>query len=354
MEGQEENVPKKRSPKKGRSRSRSAKKEALKKETPKDEVLKEQGGVPNDKDSKSESPKDKVPEKFWKPDYTVIILAAVLGALITVFLPYVLPPPSPPDRPFKALQPDTTGTEIPPLTPKLHEVYQQAITLWRDSAYPDALKKLDTLISLRPDYVDAYIIRGRIYLENLKQYQNAEVEFKNGLKRDPHNKYLLYDLGLTYYYLGNIKQAIDWNQKALNQDPDLIVAIYNHAIYNVDYGEKHKDDSYYFKAIELYENVIKRDMDFSVSSMFNLAALYARLAKQEKDKNIKDQYVKKAVGLLDTAIEKDTEKGPEQGLQRLKKATGEIPVQYGEDLEAIRHYADYKRMIAKWMDRFRF
>jgi len=68
-------------------------------------------------------------------------------------------------------------------------------------------------------------MKGRIYLENLKLYQNALDEFKKELEKDPYNKYLLYDLGLTYYYLGDLKQAKEWNQKALDIDPDLIIAI---------------------------------------------------------------------------------------------------------------------------------
>jgi tetratricopeptide (TPR) repeat protein len=279
-------------------------------------------------------------KKYLKFFWIALAIVPILVALISI-LPELIgfgvrtPPP---------IHPNAIGVAILPLSPQEKELYDQAVNLWRDGIYTDALRKLDKLISMRPDYVDAYIVRGRIYLEKLKQYQNAKGEFKSGLAKDPHNKYLLYDLGLTYYYMGDFNQAIQFNDSALAQDPDLIIAIYNHAIYHVEYGEKSKDTSYYRKAIGLYENVIARDREFTVSAMFNLAALYARLTKQEKDKNTKDQYVKKAVELLDRAIDRE-------GCERLKKVTGEIHVQYGEDLEAIRHDPDYKRMIEKWWDR---
>jgi tetratricopeptide (TPR) repeat protein len=79
--------------------------------------------------------------------------------------------------------------------------------------------------SHRPDHINAFIMKERINLENLKLYQNALDEFKKALEKDPYNKYLLYDLGLTYYYLGDIKQAKEWNQKALGIDRDLIIAL---------------------------------------------------------------------------------------------------------------------------------
>ncbi len=273
-----------------------------------------------------------------KRNWWFLPMAMVIPLLLSLLFKFiVLPLVSPPE--------DHVGVNIRPLSPELKELYDQAVMLWKDGVYTDALIELNKLISVRPDYVNAYIIRGRIFLDNLKQYQNAVVEFKRGLAKDSHNKYLLYNLGLSYYYLGDLNQAIQWNQKAMDQAPDLIIAIYNHAIYYVDYGKKYDDDSYYLKAIELYENVIKRDREFAAAAMFNLAALYARLAKQEKDKNTKDQYVKKAVELLDRSIEKE-------GLERLRKVTGEIHVQYGEDLEAIRYDSGYSKMIEIWERRF--
>jgi tetratricopeptide (TPR) repeat protein len=292
--------------------------------------------VPEEQTPKGETPKrEAIRSKYWWFAGAAVIVAA----LITI-LPQVFKHAGPSKH--QDVQPnDTTQVEIRPLSPQEKELYDQATMLWRDGVYTDALKELNKLISLRPDYVNAYIIKGRIYLDNLKQYQNAVDEFRKGLDKDSHNKYLLYDLGLAYYHLGNLDQAIHFNDLALAQDSDLIIAIYNHAIYHHEYGKKFNDHSYYNKAIDLYENVIKRDREFAASSMFNLAALYARLAKHEKVENTRERYVKRAVELLDRAIEKE-------GLERLKKVEGEIPVRHGEDLKAIYQNLDYKKMIEKW------
>lgn len=265
----------------------------------------------------------------------------VLAALITVLLPPII-------RHFKQKK---NGRKKSPLSLQEKKLYDQAKMSWKDGVYTDALKELNKLISLRRDYVNAYIIRGRIYLEKLQQYQNALEDFRQALKIEPDNKYALFDLGLTYYYLGDLSMAIEWNQKAMDQDPDLIIAIYNHAIYNVDYGAKYNVDSYYREAIELYENVKGRDREFAASAMFNLATLYARLAGEEKNQTTKAGYVKAAIRLLEGAIEKD-EATEKEGLERLKKITGEISEQYGKDLEIIHQEPNYKKMIEKWKDRF--
>jgi tetratricopeptide (TPR) repeat protein len=231
------------------------------------------------------------------------------------------------------------------LSAQLKRLYVEADGLRRDGSYTEAIAKLDSLTSRWPDEVNAYIIKGRIYLEGLKQYQNAVVEFQTGLKEDPHNKYLLYDLGLAYYRLEDPRQAIKWNQKALDQDSNLIPVIYNHAIYYVEYGKKYENRSYYDTAIALYNEVINRDQEFAGSAMFNLAALYGRLRKEEKNDSVREHYCKEAVKLLDRAIEKE-------GVERYLKVTGKIYERYGEDLEAIRDCPDYKRIDEKWKSRF--
>lgn len=310
MEEQKEDIPKEEVPKKG---------------CPKEEVPKEE--VAESEATKQEVSKKEDHKKRWRRGYTITILAAVLGALITVFLPRVF-------------NPDKT----PPPSPK--EQYDRAQRLRDQGAYSEALKLLEELISQQPDYVDAYNLKGRIYLDNFQQYQNAVNEFKRGLKKDPKNKYMLYNLGLSYYWLGDLKQAISFNDSARAQDPDLIIAIYNGALYRVDFGEKYNNgENSYPEAIRLYEIVINLDQEFAAAAMFNLAALHARLARQENNQIVKEQHIKRAIELLDRSIEKE---GPE----RLKKVTDEISVPYGADLRILDPYPDFKAMIKKWKDRF--
>jgi tetratricopeptide (TPR) repeat protein len=295
-------------PKKEDSKSESPKVEVRKNEVPKKEGLKE--GLPKEEAPKKEvpesdalrsgvpkeNPKNRVPTRDLLLTFAMTFLGTVLGTVLAALI--------------LSHSPKRIEKEVP--------------------------------------YDEAWRLSGRIHLENLEQYQSAVDSLRKALEKDPHNKYLLYYLGYAYYKIRDLKLAIEYNQKALYQDPDLIIAIYNSALYYVDYGEKYKDDTSYRKAIDLYQNVISRDQEFAASAMFNLAALYARLAKQESNKTTKDQYVKKAVELLDRAIEKDVEKGPAQGLERLKKITGEIPVPYGEDLQPIRKDLDFIKMVEKW------
>jgi tetratricopeptide (TPR) repeat protein len=304
-------------------------KESPKEESPKEESLKEEvakSGTPE-----QEAPKKQGRRRRWRFEYTIIILASVLGAMLTIYWPKVV-------KFFEC------SNQTNPLSPQQEERFVRAVSLSK-GAPSEALKMLEELILERPDYVYFYNARGIIYVDILKQYHNAEKEFERGLKRDSKNKSMLRNLGLAYYYLGDFKQAIYWNQKALDQDPDLIIAIYDQALYYVDYGEQCNDTSYYNEAIRLYEIVINRGQEFTAAAMFNLAALYARFARNENIKSTRDQYIKKAVELLDKAIEKE-------GHERLRKVTGEIPVQYGNDLRILYPDSTYNTMIEKWKDRF--
>jgi tetratricopeptide (TPR) repeat protein len=333
MGDQKEDFPKKEVPKKEDLKQEVPKKEAPKKEAPKEEVLEEQ--IPESEVPKKGVLKKEGRKKRWRLGYTITILAAVLGALVTVILTEVI-------KQREILPP------LPQETAK--EQFDRAIRLREQGAYSEALKVLEELISEHPDYIDAYNIKGRIYVDNLKQYQNAENEFKRGLKKDPKHKYMLYNLGLAYYWLGDLKQAISWNDSALAQDQDLIIAIYNGALYRVDYGERYNDESAYPDAIQLYEIVINRDLEFAAAAMFNLAALYAKFARRENNQIVREQYINKAIGLLDRSIERDNKEG--KGPERLKKITGEISVPYGKNLEILYPYPAYKAMTKRWKESF--
>jgi tetratricopeptide (TPR) repeat protein len=216
-----------------------------------------------------------------------------------------------------------------------------AFELKRVGAYRDALARADLLIVHRPDIEKPYQLKGRIYLENLRQYKDAAKQFEMVLKIDPSNRAALYDLAITHYYMRNLEEALKWNQKVLDRYPDFILAIYNHAIYCVDYGKEHNKPELLDKAVGLYQDVIERNLEYAESAMFNLAALYADSYEKEKDRKAKNQYVKKAVSLLDKAIKR-------QGLERLRKVTGKTPVPYGSNLKKISRHTAYKELIAKW------
>lgn len=192
------------------------------------EVPKEDGSKEKDQKEvapKPESPKSEVTKKIVRRKYWWFTgIMTLLAALITVYFA----------RFYR---------QIPISEPK--DLENKAIRLWQEGACSDALAMLEGIISKHPDYVDAYNTKGRIYMDCLKQYSNAIGEFKRGLEKDPKNKYMLYNLGLAYVWLGDIDQAIQWNQKALEQDPDYIIAIYNQAINYVDHGKKYKDTTSY-------------------------------------------------------------------------------------------------------------
>ena len=245
------------------------------------------------------------------------------------------------EKPHKARKTKEAVPKAKPLSPEEMEILGSAYRLKEIGAYQEAIERANLLISHRPDMVEPYLLKGTIYMENLRQYDRAVDQYKKALRFDRSNRAALYDLGLTYYRMGKLEDAIKWNQKALDQDPDFILAIYNHAIYCFDYGKKHNNPRYFTKAIKLYKDVIRRNQEYAESAMFNLAALYAELYKSEKDQKTKNQYVKEAVSLLDRAIERGR-------LERLRKVTGKTPVPYGNSLKKISRHLTYRELIAKW------
>lgn len=277
MEDQKEDVPKKEVPKKEDLKPEVLKKEDSKKEVPKDEVLIEQiqkSGAPDEqvqrKDPLKDSvpnnvvPKRGVPKNSWFSRFIEIFLATLFATLIAGWILYHITSETNENLPQAAL-------------------YDDARELAEGRDYTGALGKLEQL----PDYVPALLLSGRIYSENLKQYQSAIEKFRMDLANDSTNKSALYHLGYTYYKIGDLKLAIEYNQKALVQDPDFIVAIYRNAIYHADYGEKYNDSASYREAIDQYENVIKRGREFADSARINLEALKARLLKEQKADSIR-------------------------------------------------------------------
>jgi len=336
-EGSKKEVPKSEALEEQVQKEEIQKKEPLKDNVPKNEVKKKE--VPNEKILKEGAPK-----KFWW--FTGVM--SVLAALIMVFLPEAIKDRKATSSPEQPYENALNLSELPP-----EQLYKEALKLSEHLEYKKAVTKLENLISIWDDYISAYILGGRLYMENLYEYQNAQNMFQKGLDKDPRNRELLFYLGVAYHKTGEFDSAINFNNKALDVDSNFIIAIYNHGIYNHDYWKKCENDSFYLKAKKYYEKVIRLGQEHVSDAMFNLAALFVTRSQRENPNHKRTQYVNQAVGFLYQAIERDAEQGPRQGRERLEKVTGKIPgVEYGEDLEPIRKCPNYIKMIKKWKDQF--
>ncbi|HUN97838.1 MAG TPA: tetratricopeptide repeat protein [Bradyrhizobium sp.] len=83
-----------------------------------------------------------------------------------------------------------------------------------------ALKLLDAVIKLRPDYVEAWNRRATVYyLQN--DYARSLADLKQVLIREPRHFGALAGLGMIMQDLGDNKRALDAFRKALAIDPYL-------------------------------------------------------------------------------------------------------------------------------------
>ena len=62
------------------------------------------------------------------------------------------------------------------------------------------------MISLQPDFVEAYIHQGRA-LQELEKYPEALTSFKRALEIDPSRKEVWSDIGVTLDKLGKHEEA---------------------------------------------------------------------------------------------------------------------------------------------------
>ena len=69
------------------------------------------------------------------------------------------------------------------------------------------------MISLQPEFVDAWIHQGRALLE-LEKYQEALTSFKRAIEIDPSRKEVWNDIGATLEKLGKQEEAKICYEKA--------------------------------------------------------------------------------------------------------------------------------------------
>jgi tetratricopeptide (TPR) repeat protein len=86
--------------------------------------------------------------------------------------------------------------------------------------YDLALKLLDAVVALKPDYTEAWNRRATIYYLN-KDYGHALADIRQVLLREPRHFGALSGLGLILQEIGDDKHALEAYRKALAIDPHL-------------------------------------------------------------------------------------------------------------------------------------
>lgn len=93
-----------------------------------------------------------------------------------------------------------------------------AIELKKHGKYAQALKKLEEVASINPDYKIIYNLRGEIYFE-MKKYKKALENYDKALKLDGSYSEVYYNKGKTYTVMGDLKNAVASFEKAVECKP---------------------------------------------------------------------------------------------------------------------------------------
>jgi tetratricopeptide (TPR) repeat protein len=72
--------------------------------------------------------------------------------------------------------------------------------------YQEAVEAFDAMLHIQPDFVDAYIHKGRA-LQELELYQDALAVFKRALEIDPMRKECWNDIGDILDRIGKHEEA---------------------------------------------------------------------------------------------------------------------------------------------------
>jgi tetratricopeptide (TPR) repeat protein len=89
-----------------------------------------------------------------------------------------------------------------------------------DKDYDLAIKLLDAIVELKPDYVEAWNRRATVYYLK-KDFAHSLADIREVLSREPRHFGALSGLGLILQEIGDDKHALEAYRKALAVDPHL-------------------------------------------------------------------------------------------------------------------------------------
>lgn len=134
-------------------------------------------------------------------------------------------------------------------------LFGSAYSAFQCEKYEYAIKQLENLKELDPDYFSAYLLLAQSY-SMIEDNKSAYRVIKEGIKRDEYDKTFYLFAGKIALKNGLEQEAIEHLQKAIELDPEYMEAIFVlMSIYS------HQED--YEKVIELYENMRREDFEWS-------------------------------------------------------------------------------------------
>jgi tetratricopeptide (TPR) repeat protein len=144
------------------------------------------------------------------------------------------------------------------------EIIEEAKKLEKDYKFKDAINLLEELFKKEPNseevkkaLLETLLSHGG-YLndEFVSEHEKAIACYEKMIEIEPESYRAFYNLGISYFNLGNIEKALESYNEALKINPD-----YKYCYYNIGYlyenvGELEKALNFYEKALNLDPNFI--------------------------------------------------------------------------------------------------
>ncbi|WP_033542126.1 tetratricopeptide repeat protein [Planococcus sp. CAU13] len=152
-------------------------------------------------------------------------------------------------------------------------LFGAAVAAFQTRQYDRAVKRLDELTVLDPDYFSAYLLKAQS-LNMAEDYKAAYEAIKEGIRRDEFDKELYLFAGKLAMKLGDTEEGVENLRQAVALDPEYMEAIYTLVSYF--HTEERADD-----VLELAEAVVASGDDWAGLYPM-IAEAYERTEQYEK------------------------------------------------------------------------
>lgn len=134
-------------------------------------------------------------------------------------------------------------------------LFGAAFSAFQTRQYEMAVRRLDELIEVDPDYFSAYLLRAQSF-NMAEDYEAAYKAILEGIARDEFDKELYLFAGKLALKLGKAEEGVEQLRQAIALDPEYMEAIYT--LVSHFHAEELDDDT-----LELAENVIESGDDWA-------------------------------------------------------------------------------------------
>lgn len=147
-----------------------------------------------------------------------------------------------------------------------------------------ATQLLQRTITAYPDFVDAKLVLGQIYLET-NQFQKAKIVLLNATEFSKDNAKVNYALGVAYFNLQDFSNSIIEFKKVLKLNPTREQATELLSLSYLNQGVNLYQDNMKQESVEKFRLAIRND-DQNIQAYKNLAVLLYELEKKEEVINV--------------------------------------------------------------------